>query len=108
MITAETLFDKIAKTGFLNYKFYLDNWEEMLSEMSLVGTVENRDKFLYNLSVMLKEDGYPSYMENKIWNKTFIDVNYFKSNLSKNDIEKIQNDNIYDNEIYQYLKVRNK
>jgi hypothetical protein len=102
-LDANTIFRKIASTGFLIDQHPLNKSLDFIEELDLVGTVDNRNKFLDKLATMLKQDGYGGNMLNSVWNRTKMDTSFIHNNMSPEDLNQIIKNNIYDFKIYEHL-----
>lgn len=113
--TAQSLFSgeadihhSIMKLGatsrFISQQTDESNWRKHLQKLSLYGTVNNRDKFLKDLHVMLSEEGYKSgSIRNIIVNKNPYSTEMFKKMLPENIISHIKDSNQNDMALHEHL-----
>jgi hypothetical protein len=79
-------------------------WMEYMPDFSLIGTMDNRDRFMSNLNDLLKSENYKgSFGPEQFVNKSKTIAADFKKTLTKDIIDRIYNLNEYDFQLYDHL-----
>lgn len=102
------IYESIMKLGstsrFISQNTDESNWRKHLQKLSLYGTVNNRDKFLKDLHLLLKDEGYESGgIRNIVINKNPNSTVAFKKILPKKIIEHIKDSNQNDMALHEHL-----
>lgn len=78
-------------------------WRDSLNKFDIIGTVEYRELFLNNLSVILQKNKYFGHIRNIKKNTSNLKLQKIKSTLTKGQIDQIVELNNYDFEMYDFL-----
>lgn len=78
-------------------------WKNNLNKFDIIGTVDKRDLFLDNLSIILEKNKYPANIKNIKKNVSDFEVEKIKNILTKDQINEIIKLNNYDFELYDFL-----
>lgn len=101
-------FNNLGDTSrFLSNDTFEDKWEEHLGKFCLIGTMNNRDKFLNNMESLLNSENYigPNFEEIYV-NKNLISTSDFKKKLPSDLIDKIKELNQNDIALHEFLLKR--
>jgi hypothetical protein len=92
---------------FLEQKTNEDKWADHLEKFSLIGTIDNRDKFINSLQHLFDKELYNgTSFENIYINKSITTTSDFKKTLPKDLIDFISNINKNDFDLYDMLLSR--
>jgi hypothetical protein len=82
-------------------------WIDYISDFSIIGTMDNREKFMSSLYNLLISEGYGgSFGPEQFVNKSSTIAKDFKKTLTKDMIDRLYFLNKYDFELYDYLLSR--
>lgn len=103
-----TIHHSIMKLGstsrFISQQTDESNWRKHLQKLSIYGTVNNRDKFLNNLSALLHDEKYsPGNIRNIVVNKNLHSTVMFKKSLPERIINHIKDSNQNDMALHEHL-----
>jgi hypothetical protein len=81
-----------------------NKWKDYIDEFSLIGTVDNREKFMGNLHNLISKEGYKGHFGKEVYvNSSKNSSSEFKKTLTQEMIDRIYYLNKYDFELYDHL-----